>query len=122
MVDSTLSTLISLYVLIFLFAIAYFNWEKIKDVLLNFKNTKKDKYVKICPQCKSKNVSPDFFIKTFGEKSEFNKYKCNNCGFNSTFFPEVAGRKIAKHKNKRFGSQPSLSKFEEKDRMKSHEL
>ena len=98
MIDSTLSTLISLYILIFLFAILYFNWEKIKNTFLKFNNGKKEEYLRFCPKCKSKNVSPDFSIKTFGEKSEFNKYKCNNCGFSSIFFPEILRNKIDKHK------------------------
>ena len=44
---------------------------------------------KICPKCKSPDVSPDFSIQAFGQKAEFNKYKCNKCGFNSIFFPEI---------------------------------
>ena len=86
MADSTLSVVISLYILIFLFVIVYSNKEKIKRIL--FGNPKKERYVKICPKCKSENVSPDFSLRTFGEQSEFNKYKCNNCGHSSVFFPE----------------------------------
>ena len=48
---------------------------------------------RICPKCKSKNVSPDFSLKTFGEASEFNKYKCNDCGHSSIFFPEIEKEK-----------------------------
>jgi len=47
------------------------------------------KSTKICPKCKSKDISPDFSLNTFGEASEFNKFKCNNCGYSSIFFPEV---------------------------------
>ncbi len=66
MADSPLSTLISLYIFIFIFAILYFNKERIKNVLLKFKSVKKYEYLRICPKCKSKNVSPDFSIRTFG--------------------------------------------------------
>lgn len=53
------------------------------------------KYTCICPKCKSNNVSPDFSLRTFGEKSEFNKVKCNKCGYSSIFFPEI--KKINKN-------------------------
>ena len=49
---------------------------------------------KICPKCKGKNVSPDFSLQTFGEQSEFNKFRCNDCGYNSIFFPEIEKNKI----------------------------
>lgn len=49
----------------------------------------KTKNISIRPKCKSRNVSPDFSLKTFGEQAEFNKFKCNDCGYNSIFFPEV---------------------------------
>ena len=52
------------------------------------------KVKRICPKCKSKNVSPDFSLKTFGEASEFNKHKCNKCGYSSIFFPEIEEKKI----------------------------
>ncbi len=69
---------------------------KIDKKLNNMKKTNK---YRICPKCKSKNVSPDFSIKTFGEKSEFNKFKCNNCGYSSIFFPEI-GKTIINKKSK----------------------
>ena len=60
------------------------------DWLSNRKSKKpQTKHIRICPKCKSKNVSPDFSLKTFGEKSEFNKFKCNKCSYSSIFFPEV---------------------------------
>ena len=52
---------------------------------------------RICPKCKNENVSPDFSLKTFGEQSEFNKFKCNDCGYSSIFFPEIEKRKIKKN-------------------------
>ena len=45
-------------------------------------------YMRICPKCGSKNVSPDFSQQTFGEQSEFNANKCNNCGHRGIFFSE----------------------------------
>ena len=46
------------------------------------------KSIRICPKCKSSDVSPDFSRQTFGEQSEFNTHKCNKCGYRSVFFPE----------------------------------
>ena len=71
---------------LFFIAISIILW----DWLSNRKSEKSQtKHIRICPKCKSKNVSPDFSLQTFGEKSEFNKWKCNKCGYSSIFFPEV---------------------------------
>lgn len=59
------------------------------DWLSNRKIKPQTRHIRICPKCKSKNVSPDFSLKTFGEASEFNKHKCNKCGYRGIFFPEV---------------------------------
>jgi predicted RNA-binding Zn-ribbon protein involved in translation (DUF1610 family) len=64
------------------------------DWLSNRKSKKSGtKYAHICPKCKSGNVSPDFSLQTFGEGREFNKFKCNNCGHSSIFFPEIEKKK-----------------------------
>ncbi len=58
------------------------------DWLSNKKSKKSQtKSIRICPKCKSVNVSPDFSRQTFGEQSEFNAHKCNKCGYRSIFFP-----------------------------------
>ena len=83
--------MVNFYYIIFiigLFFIAIFIilWDR----LSNRKSKKpKTKDMHICPKCKSKNVSPDFSLKTFGEASEFNKFKCNKCDHSSIFFPEI---------------------------------
>jgi hypothetical protein len=43
---------------------------------------------KICPKCKSKDISPDLSSSAYGKGSIFNAYKCNKCGFSGEFFPE----------------------------------
>lgn len=70
---------------LFFIAIFIILWD-----LLSKKSKKpQTKHIRFCPKCKSKNVSPDFSLKTFGEKSEFNKWKCNKCGYSSIFFPVI---------------------------------
>ena len=71
---------------LFLVAVLIILWE----IFSNRKsNNIKIKYTRICPKCKSKNVSPDFSPQTFGEQSEFNAYKCNECSYRGIFFPEI---------------------------------
>jgi len=73
--------------ILFLIIIIVILWD-----LLSNKKTKRHqaKRVRICPKCKSKNISPDFSRQTFGEQSEFNAYKCNECGYRGSFFPEIS--------------------------------
>ena len=81
----------------FIVVLFFIAWIVIWNWLSNKKSKKsKTKNIRICPKCKSKDVSPDFSQKTFGEQSEFNKFKCNDCGYSSIFFPEVGKRKIKK--------------------------
>jgi predicted RNA-binding Zn-ribbon protein involved in translation (DUF1610 family) len=56
----------------------------------------KKKPVKICPKCKSENISPDFSARIFGQGYEFNASKCNDCGYAGIFFPEVDTKKAKK--------------------------
>ncbi len=51
------------------------------------KNMKKSK--RICPKCKSKNISADLSASSFAKGSVFNQFKCNNCGYIGIFYPEV---------------------------------
>ena len=55
-----------------------------------------EKPVRICPKCKSTDISPDLSIQAYGKGSFFNEYKCNKCGYTGQFFPEV--KKISKNK------------------------
>lgn len=74
------------------FIVVFFIW---LDWLSN-KKTKKalTKSIRICPKCKSEDVSPDFSRQTFGEQSEFNTYKCNKCEYRSIFFPVINKKPI----------------------------
>lgn len=51
--------------------------------------------VRICPKCKSRDVSNDLSVASYAQGAIFNKYICNNCGYNAMFFP------VVKHLNKR---------------------
>jgi len=47
----------------------------------------KKSWVKICPQCKSKNVDQRGMISS---KAYSNNYVCLTCGFQSPMFPEIS--------------------------------
>ena len=68
------------------------------DLLSNRKTKTQTRRIRICPKCKSKNVSPDFSRQTFGEQSEFNANKCNKCGYRGIFFPVISKKLIKKQK------------------------
>ncbi|OYT41576.1 hypothetical protein B6U80_01120 [Candidatus Pacearchaeota archaeon ex4484_26] len=51
----------------------------------------KKEYVKVCPKCKSLDVRADFKLAWLGEASTF---RCNNCGYTNSFFPEVEVSKV----------------------------
>ncbi|MBD3361599.1 hypothetical protein GF358_02275 [Candidatus Woesearchaeota archaeon] len=44
---------------------------------------------RICPKCKSTNISKDLSKEAYAKGSFFNQYKCNDCGYTGEFFPEV---------------------------------
>ncbi|MBN2368453.1 hypothetical protein JXC34_05535 [Candidatus Woesearchaeota archaeon] len=44
---------------------------------------------RICPKCKSKDISPDLSAQSYARGSIFNQFKCNACGYTGEFFPEV---------------------------------
>ena len=52
-------------------------------------DSKISKDSRICPRCKSNDISPDFSIESYAKSSFFNNYKCNNCGYKGQFFPEI---------------------------------
>lgn len=82
---------------LFFIAIFIILWDR----LANKKSKKSQtKHVRICPKCKSDDVSSDFSRQTFGEQSEFNTHKCNKCGHRSIFFPEIDKNNI-KNLNKK---------------------
>jgi transposase-like protein len=53
---------------------------------------------RICPKCKSKNVSVDLSVRAYGQGSIFNSYTCNDCGYTSILFPEITKEKKVKKK------------------------
>jgi len=44
---------------------------------------------RICPKCKSKKVSLDWDVEKTMGISTLRHFKCNDCGFIGTFFPEI---------------------------------
>lgn len=44
---------------------------------------------RICPKCKGRDIKSDLSSHSFAQGSIFNKFKCNKCGFEGIFFPEV---------------------------------
>jgi transposase-like protein len=55
---------------------------------------------KVCPKCKSTDISPDLSISSYGSGTFFNAYKCNKCGYSGMFFPEVKKKKTKKRAKK----------------------
>ena len=58
------------------------------------RNNKKDNFVRMvdkrmCPKCKSTDVSLDWEAETSLGLSTLRHFKCNECGFVGTFFPEI---------------------------------
>lgn len=49
----------------------------------------KNKTKRICPKCKSEDISSDLSAHSFAQGSIFNQYKCNKCGYAGMFFPEI---------------------------------
>ena len=63
------------------------------DWLSNKKSKKHQTiHAHICPKCKSEYISADLSASSFAQGSVFNKYKCNNCGYEGMFFPEVKSK------------------------------
>ncbi|MCK4521187.1 MAG: hypothetical protein KAU20_01345 [Nanoarchaeota archaeon] len=58
------------------------------------------KLIKICPKCKSTDISPDLSVQSYAQGSFFNQYKCNDCGYNGQFFPEVNEKELKKTSKK----------------------
>ena len=54
-------------------------------------------YIRMCPECKSTNVSPDMSADSYS-KGLLNQYKCNDCGFSGIGFPEILKADVEKIK------------------------
>jgi hypothetical protein len=53
--------------------------------MLALKNSKKEKFVRICPRCNSKNVE-------LASMKGGRYYLCKSCGFGGSLFPELPRR------------------------------
>jgi len=67
----------------------------------------KEKYVQICPQCKSKNISIDFSNGVVWAYGTPTKYNCNNCGYIGAIFPEIS-KKYKKYQKEISNNKPKL--------------
>ncbi len=44
---------------------------------------------RVCPKCRSTDVSRDLSAAAYARGSIFNQYRCNKCGYTGIFFPET---------------------------------
>jgi RNase P subunit RPR2 len=51
---------------------------------------------RICPKCKSTDVSPNLSSQAVAIGTFQNEYICNKCGYESMFFPEIETKKTKK--------------------------
>ena len=58
------------------------------------------KRILICPKCKSTDVSSNMSALAIGMGSFQNEHKCNKCGYESMFFPEIEVEKSKKNTKK----------------------
>lgn len=61
---------------------------------------KKEKYVQVCPKCKSIDIMRDNTIKFEGAVGLPSMFICNNCGHSNYLFPEVAVSDLEDFKEK----------------------
>jgi hypothetical protein len=59
---------------------------------------KDEKFVKICPRCKSTNISIDPTNPLFGSEGLPPTYICNKCNYTNKIFPEIAVSEIKSFK------------------------
>ena len=60
---------------------------------------KKKEYVRMCPKCKSTDVSDDMSNPSIRYIGQIESMVCNNCGFTGTFFPEKPKNRTEDEKN-----------------------
>ncbi len=58
-----------------------------------------EKYIKICPTCGSPDIEADFSNAAAVADGFFYSKRCNNCGYNGGFFPEIPVSQLKKPKN-----------------------
>ena len=61
---------------------------------------KKEKYVQVCPKCKSIDIMRDNTVKFEGAVGLPSMFICNNCSHSSYVFPEVAVSELEDFKGK----------------------
>lgn len=61
-----------------------------------FSSKDKDKWKRICPSCRSENVSVDFSNAANVAYGGVLGYRCNSCGNTGSIFPEINKDKIKK--------------------------
>jgi predicted nucleic-acid-binding Zn-ribbon protein len=59
------------------------------------------KFVRVCPKCRSMDVSHDMSVEAIARGSVFNNFKCNKCGYTGIFFPEIKEMGKARKRKKR---------------------
>lgn len=59
----------------------------------------KEKFIQVCPKCKSGNISRDKTLLFEGAVGLPSLFICNNCGHSGYAFPEVAVSKLKKFNN-----------------------
>ena len=94
------TTLLSLYLLIILFALLYFNKDRLKSILLRLKKDENEIYVKICPRCGSASIKTDFSNPVVWAYGTAPKYKCGKCGYMGMLFPELPQNKLKPYLDK----------------------
>ena len=52
---------------------------------------------RICPKCKSHDIITDWSVENVARGFANPSFKCNNCGYVGTFFPEIEKIKIKKN-------------------------
>ena len=62
------------------------------------KSSKEEKYVRVCPQCKSSDVAIDRYNSLQPAMGLLAVYRCNKCGYLGNYFPEVKLSEIKEFK------------------------
>ena len=82
-------------------------------------NQKKEKYVKICPKCKSTDIA--FEKSTMQALGQLpNRYICSNCGYGGYQAVEIAASKLAKLRKTAEAMQTAVDKHELVDTSYGH--
>lgn len=72
---------------------------------------KKEKWVQICPKCKSQNIHSDMSAGSIGMGTFQNKYECSDCGYSGSFFPKIKQNEVNEYKIKSKVTQSKKKKI-----------